>query len=343
MPSPGVPYIVTSDAANHNNGVAGALTTAAVPAGALIVAAVNNPSGSLLTTMHDSGGVNVYNKAVALSATRDMEWWYCLNASALSSGATFTGTSNGTQWSAAVYAVTGASGGLDKTASQSKNTTGAMVTATGQLTNASEIAFFGVNSGTANITTDPSWTTLSTGFVSYLLTPTSTGASNTLLIGTANTVVGALATFQLDANTGEADGIATAPAIGVTGIAAAATGAGVAPGIGAAAVAEPGTATGIGAAPGVGLGTLTGTVITGVGAAAGIGAAPGIGAGNVKRVVGWFEEWDEPPPPIKRANLEAIRRVQRNNGWINAGRVFRSLNKSTKRMKRDQNIKDEDF
>ena len=153
-----------------------------------------------------------------------------------------------------------------------------------------------------------------------------------------------MASFQLDQNQAEADGTATAPAIGAASAASTvvSAGTGVAPATGAALWGNPATAAGVGTAPAIA--GPSGSIVTGVGLAAGIGTAPAIsGPPPVsKKVVGWFDEWDLPPPPIKRANLEAIRRVQRNNGWLNAGRVFKSLNKSTKRMKRDQNFRYED-
>ena len=239
----GVPFVVASDGFNHNNGVAGQATTAAVPVGALIVAAVNNPAAAALTTFHDSGGVNVYKPAIVNTVGRDAEWWYCNNAAILPVGSQFTGVSNGTQWSAAVYAVTGASAGVDQTAQASVSSSGAMTMNTTSLVASGDIGFAVLNAGTANIITDSNWTTLSTGFTAYLVSGSTTGLTNSLTVNLGSNVAGAIATFiagtYISAGAGEADGTGAAPSIG----AAAAAGVGTVTAAGAA------TAFGVGAVP----------------------------------------------------------------------------------------------
>ena len=210
-------------------------------------------------------------------------------------------------------------------------------------------------SGSGSITWAPSWTidTNHTGWIllsfkiSAVGIATGVGAASAIgvagssqpAIGTA-TGTGAAPGFALASGTGTAAGTAVVQATGAaaTAVVALAAGATTAPALS--------TNTGVGLAAGTATALAIGAP-QGVGTALaiGLGAAPGIGLATIpvpKKVVGWFDEWDLPPPPIKRQRLMAIQRVQRNNGWLNAGRIFKSLNKSTKRMRRDQNFRYED-
>ena len=363
----GTPTAIVGASGNANSGAANTtLTTVAAPVGSLVFLSVGNALGNNnITAFSDSAGNGwtISQPAANPSTANGAICWTVVTVN-MPVGTSFTASTTGGQWNFdGGWKVSGCNSGKDTAQNGLTSTNSVGVSqSTGALSAAAELILGQATIADSNTyTEDTGFTNLfgagsgSNGGLGYKIVASNASVSwHPTWTNAPNPVGWNLLSFQISA-VGEADGTGAASGLSFTQTTATATGLGAAPGVGTQRWNAVGTANGVGAAvavgggPGVGLAAGLGAA-PGVGLsstptmadaiAIGIGAAPGVGAFTVvtvPRVVGWFDEWDEPPPPIKRQALTNIQRVQRNNGWLNAGRIFRGID--TRRMKRDQNFR----
>lgn len=200
-----------------SSGSNSAATGSDIPAGSTIFVALTNNGqpNEAISTLADSGagGGNSYLQAVQNAATASIfscAIWYCLNTTVdLPVGSTFKVTTALGQYGICVIVVTGAKGGLDKTANvaQTSANTGPSL-ANNPLTQAIEI-LLGVYNSTntfGSFTEASGWTSLGTvaasglpGFAYLIVSSTSGGTYNPRTSGN-QTFAAVLATFMATAS-----------------------------------------------------------------------------------------------------------------------------------------------